>query len=45
MHSIDQTYYYILNYYEYEGDRILHIDNIFGEVDTMKVANHLNFNY
>ena len=38
MLSCDQPYYYILNYNEYEDDRILHIDNIFGEVDTMKIA-------
>ena len=44
MLSCDQPYYYILNYHEFEGDRILHIDNIFGEVDTMKVATQLNDN-
>ena len=44
MLSCDQPYYYILNYHQFEGDRILHIDNIFGEVDTMKIATQLNDN-
>ena len=37
-------YYYILNYHFPEGDRILHIDNIFGEINTIKIANMLNQN-
>ena len=44
MLSCDQPYYYILNYHHYEGDRILHIDNIFGEVETKKIATQLNDN-
>ena len=42
MLSCDQPYYYILNYHQYEEDRILHIDNIFGEVATTKFATQLN---
>ena len=42
MLSCDQPYYYILNYHFTEGDRILHIDNIFGEVNTTKVATQLS---
>lgn len=41
MLSCDQPYYYILNYHFTEGDRILHLDNIFGEVNTTKIANQL----
>ena len=44
MPSCDVPYYYILNYHETEGDRILHIDNIFGEINTIKIANQLNKN-
>ena len=44
MLECDQPYYYILNYHNFEGDRILHIDNIFGEVDTKKIATQLNDN-
>ena len=42
MLSCDQPYYYILNYHQFEGDRILHIDNIFGEVLTTKIATQLS---
>ena len=42
MLSCDQPYYYILNYHFTEGDRILHLDNIFGEVNTTKIANQLS---
>jgi hypothetical protein len=42
MLSCDQHYYYILNYHFTEGDRILHLDNIFGEVNTTKIANQLS---
>ena len=44
MPSCNVSYYYILNYHEPEGDRILHIDNIFGEINTIKIANELNKN-
>ena len=45
MLSCDQPYYYILNYHSFEeDDRVLHIDNIFGVVDTMKIATQLNDN-
>ena len=37
-------YYYILNYHFPEEDRILHIDNIYGELNTIKIANQLNKN-
>ena len=42
MLSCDQPYYYILNYNYPEGNRILHIDNIFGVVNTMRIATQLN---
>ena len=35
-------YYYILNYHFPEGDRNLHIDKIFGEINTIKFADKLN---
>ena len=44
MPSCDVPYYYILNYNFPEGDRVLHIDNIFGEINTIKFANELNKN-
>ena len=44
MLSCDQPYYYILNYHQYEGNRILHLDQIFGEVSTTKIAIQLNDN-
>ena len=45
MNSCDVPYYYILNYnFPEEDNRVLHIDNIFGEIDTMKIANRLNQN-
>ena len=42
MDSCDQPYYYILNYNKNEEERILHIDNIFGEVEITKIATYLN---
>ena len=42
MLSCDQPYYYILNYHRTEGDRMLHIDNIFGEINTTKFTDELN---
>ena len=42
MLSCDQPYYYILNYNYVEPERILHIDNIFGEVETIKIGTALN---
>ena len=44
MPSCDVPYYYILNYNFPEGERVLHIDNIFGEINTIKIANQLNKN-
>ena len=45
MTSCDLPYYYILNYNQVEkGQRKLHIDNIFGEVDSMKIATSLDYN-
>ena len=44
MTSCDLPYYYILNYNQVEtGNRKLHIDNIFGEVESMKIATSLNY--
>ena len=44
MTSCDKPYYYILNYNQVEtGKRKLHIDNIFGEVDSMKIAYSLDY--
>ena len=42
MLSCDQPYYYILNYHQTEEDRKLHIDTIFGEINTTKFADQLN---
>ena len=44
MPSCDVPYYYILNYHFPEGGRTLHIDNIFGEIDKIKIATELNKN-
>ena len=44
MPSCNVSYYYILNYHEPESERVLHIDNIFGEINTIKIANQLNKN-
>ena len=41
MLNCDQPYYYILNYHHFEGDRMLHIDTIFGEINTTKFADQL----
>ena len=41
MLNCDQPYYYILNYHFTEGDRMLHIDKIFGEIETTKFADQL----
>ena len=38
----DQPYTYILNYHHTEGNRMLHIDTIFGEINTTKFADQLN---
>ena len=44
MTSCELPYYYILNYNQVEKeDRKLHIDTIFGEVDTMKLAYSLDY--
>jgi len=42
MLSCEVPYYYILNYHFPEGDRNLHIDKIFGEINTIKFADKLN---
>ena len=44
MLSCDQPYYYILNYNSIEGDRMLHLDTIFGEINSTKFANQLTSN-
>ena len=44
MLSCDQPYYYILNYNSTEGDRMLHIDTIFGEIKSTKFAAQLSAN-
>ena len=44
MISCDQPYYYILNYNAFEGERMLHIDKIFGEINSTKFANKLTSN-
>ena len=44
MLSCDQPYYYILNYHFFEPKRTLHIDKIFGEIDTIKIATQLTEN-
>ena len=42
MTSCDQPYYYILNYNQLEEERVLHIDTIFGEANSIKYAEKLN---
>ena len=42
MTSCDQPYYYILNYNHLEEERRLHIDTIYGEVNSTKIASELN---
>ena len=41
MLNCNEPYYYILNYHKTEGDRMLHIDHIFGEINTTKFADQL----
>ena len=41
MMGCEQPYYYILNYHITEGDRMLHIDTIFGEINSTKFADKL----
>ena len=43
MTSCSQPYYYIMNYNKAEGLRKLHIDTIFGEKDTIKIAKSLYY--
>ena len=44
MTSCTQPYYYIMNYNQKEQEqRTLHIDTIFGEKDTIKLATSLNY--
>ena len=40
--NCDQPFYYILNYHHTEGDRMIHIDTIFGEINSTKFADQLN---
>ena len=42
MTSCTQPYYYIMNYNKIEGERKLHIDTIFGERNSIKLATILN---
>ena len=44
MNSCDQPYYYILNYHSYEGKRIFHLENVFCEIKTIKIATEINNN-
>jgi hypothetical protein len=43
MTSCNEPYYYILNYNSVENDRVLHIDTVFGEKESIKLATALNF--
>ena len=42
MTSCDQPYYYIMNYNKIEGEKKLHIDTVFGERNSIKIATRLN---
>ena len=42
MTSCSQPYYYIMNYNKVEGRRKLHIDTVFGEKKSIKLATRLN---
>ena len=45
MTSCENPYYYILNYNQVEsGQRKLHLDTIFGEVESIKFATSLDYN-
>ena len=45
MTTCTQPYYYIMNYNQIEeGKRVLHIDTIFGEKQSIKLATSLNYN-
>ena len=45
MTTCDRPYYYILNYNKLEdGQRKLHLDTIFGEAESVKLATSLNYN-
>ena len=44
MQSCDQPYYYILNYNSYESNRILYLEKIFGEANSIKIATELKYN-
>ncbi|MBO6243381.1 MAG: hypothetical protein J6O41_02280 [Clostridia bacterium] len=43
MTSCDRPYYYILNYNQVEDTRKLHIDTIFGEAESIRLTNWLNY--
>ena len=43
MTSCSQPYYYIMNYNQVEEQRKLHIDTIFGEKQSIKIASVLNY--
>ena len=42
MTSCSQPYYYIMNYNQVEGERKLHIDTVFGERQSIRLATVLN---
>ena len=44
MTSCTQPYYYIMNYNKNEGERKLHIDTIYGEKKSIRIATALNKN-
>ena len=44
MNSCVRPYLYILNYHSYEGKRILHLENVFGEINSTKIATEINYN-
>ena len=43
MTSCTEPYYYILNYNSVEDQRKLHIDTVFGEKESIKLATELNY--
>ena len=44
MNSCGQPYYYILNYHSYEDKTILHLENVFCEIKTIKIETEINNN-
>ena len=43
MTSCDRPYYYILNYNQVEDEKKLHLDTIFGEAESIKLATSLDY--